>query len=95
MPGVLKAGSGTISPNQSAVWWMTIRYPNNNPDVYVDWWIRPVHPPGHATHSSHIIEIVREWSERTPDGWVYWYEFKNPPQGHFTEFELLGFYQEM
>jgi len=88
---VMKVITGTISPGQTQYWWAWVRFPNNQPDLFVDWLVRPVYPPGHQGHEGHIMELVRQQVQITGDGPLYWLDIKSTGT-HFTEFECFAQY---
>lgn len=88
---VVKVFSGFLSPGQAQSWWATLQYPNNSPDLFLSWLLRPVHQSGHATHSDHKVEMTRMQVERTPGGPVYLFDIRSTGT-HPTDFEMLANY---
>lgn len=93
MAGVSRVATASISSGDTQYWWATILFPNNNPDIFVDWSVRPVKPPGHEAHEDHIMELVRLQVQRTEDHFVYLFEIRNTGD-HDTDFELLASWTE-
>ncbi len=93
MAGVSRRVTAFISSGDTQYWWATFRYPNDNPDIFIDWSVRPVKPPGHAAHEDHIMELVRLQVQRTAADFVYLFEIRNTG-AHDTDFELLASWTE-
>lgn len=87
---VMEVFTGTINPGQTQAWWAWVRYPDNNPDLFLDWLVRPIYPPGHAGHPSHTMELVRLQVQITDDGPLYFLDIKHTGvDPHFNEFEVM------
>lgn len=88
---VMKAFGGTILPGDTQQWWAWVGYPNANPDLFLEWLVRPVYPKGHAGHPGHQMKLLSVDVQRDPgnqSGFLYWLLFQSTGT-HFTEFEAL------
>lgn len=65
---VLKLAEWSVVPGTSGGWWGWCGYPNKNPDVFCEWLLRPVWPPGHAGHDPEGHKIVFTHGEVLRDG---------------------------
>jgi hypothetical protein len=91
---VLKVFTGTINPGQVQFWNAWVGYPNANPDLFLEWLVRPVYPPGHAGHPGHQMKLVSMDVLRDPgnqSGFLYLLQIQSTGS-HFTEFEMLANY---
>ena len=93
MAGVLPVATAFINSGTTQYWWATIHFPNDNPDIFVDWSVRPVKPAGHEEHAEHIMELARLQVQRTAENFVYLFEITNSG-AHDTDFELLASWTE-
>jgi hypothetical protein len=75
-------------------------YPNNNPDIFVTWLIRPAYPPGHLTHPGHSLRILATAVGREPTdpGGRPRYTFEVEHTGfgaHFNIVEVFVFWERI
>lgn len=91
---VLRTFTGTFSPGEIHYWYWWVRYPNNNPDLFLDWLVRAVYPPGHEGHPGHFVELVRLQVQQTADGPLYWLDIKNTGT-HTTDYECFASYTQI
>jgi hypothetical protein len=86
--GVSRFTGGPLPPGGTQVWWFSVGYPNNNPDISLTWQLRPLWQAGHAGHPQHKVRSDLIEVERAGNGWLTWFRIVCTGT-HPTDWEML------